>query len=637
MYAKRVQIVNYGPIDRLDITLPFEGDSPKPVLLVGENGSGKSILLSHIVNGLVSAKGVAYPEAPEVETGKVYKLRSSSYVKTGSEYYFGRVEFEDGLFVTEMRSRSRKREYQAMPSGLSEPDIQDAWKKIKPEESDHFDSSFSPNNKDKDKVGNIFFQRCVLYFPPNRFEEPAWLNEDNLKAQAQYMNLKHMQGQTERKVINYSPLHENQNWLFDLLYDRAVFEIQTTQFSLPVKDSNATIPLPVFAGYSGIATSTYETVLRIVRNVVRREDARFGVGPRNDRRISIESGGGQLIPNIFQLSSGETALLNLFLSILRDFGLCGAHFSNAADVRGIVVVDEVDLHLHAVHQHEVLPELIKMFPNVQFVVTTHSPLFVLGMQRVFGEDGFALYRLPQGHRISPEEFSEFGDAYRAFTETVRFSNDMRAAVEGAQKPIVYVEGSTGQRYIHRAAQLLSQEAILEGVELRDGGGAGDLKNIWKSWLPDLVPQKVMLLFDCDEQLSPDDRGSLLRRTIPLQSNNPIQKGIENLFSKETLERARQYKSAFIDVDPERTRTVRGESQLVPKKWTVNEDEKTNLCDWLCENGTQEDFQGFQVILELLKDVLALQSDRQEEATVGELGNSKGLPDGSGAAPVEEFP
>ena len=109
------------------------------------------------------------------------------------------------------------------------------------------------------------------------------------------MNLKHVQGQTERKVINYSPLHENQNWLFDLFYDRTVFEIQTTQLNLPLKDNNATIPLPIFAGYAGIATSTYETALRVVRNVVRREDARFGVGLRHDRRMSIESGAGQLI------------------------------------------------------------------------------------------------------------------------------------------------------------------------------------------------------------------------------------------------------------------------------------------------------------------------------------------------------
>ena len=74
MYAKRIQIDNYGPIDRLDIPFPFEVDAPKPVVLVGENGSGKSILLSHIVNGLLVAQSHIYPDTPEVETGKVYKL-----------------------------------------------------------------------------------------------------------------------------------------------------------------------------------------------------------------------------------------------------------------------------------------------------------------------------------------------------------------------------------------------------------------------------------------------------------------------------------------------------------------------------------------------------------------------------------
>ena len=138
MYVKRMQLVNYGPIDQLDITFPFEGDTPKPVLLVGENGTGKSILLSHIVNGLVSAKGIAYPETPEVESGKVYKLRSSSYVKSGSEYYFGRVDFEDSLFLTEIRSHNQKQGYETLPTGPSEPDIHDAWNKMKPEENDHF-------------------------------------------------------------------------------------------------------------------------------------------------------------------------------------------------------------------------------------------------------------------------------------------------------------------------------------------------------------------------------------------------------------------------------------------------------------------------------------------------------------------
>ena len=95
MYTKRIQIDNYGPIDKLDITFPFEGVTPKPVVLVGENGSGKSIFLSHIVNGLISAKNFIFPESPEVETGKVFKIRSPLYIKSGNEYYFSRVDFEN--------------------------------------------------------------------------------------------------------------------------------------------------------------------------------------------------------------------------------------------------------------------------------------------------------------------------------------------------------------------------------------------------------------------------------------------------------------------------------------------------------------------------------------------------------------
>ncbi|WP_424947318.1 AAA family ATPase [Candidatus Spongiihabitans sp.] len=82
MYTKKIKVLNYGPIEDVDITFPFNGDNPKPILLVGENGSGKSILLSHIVNGLMAAQGSAYPGSSEVEKGKVYKIRSPSYIKS---------------------------------------------------------------------------------------------------------------------------------------------------------------------------------------------------------------------------------------------------------------------------------------------------------------------------------------------------------------------------------------------------------------------------------------------------------------------------------------------------------------------------------------------------------------------------
>ena len=510
MYVKRIQLVNYGPIDHLDINLPFEGDTPRPILLVGENGSGKSILLSHIANGILSAKAVAYPDTPEVEPGKVYKLRSNAYIKSGNEYYFGRVDFEDGFFLAEIRAHKRRQEYATIPTGHSELDIHNAWNKMKPEENDHFDSNISINSRDK--IEDIFFRRCILYFPHNRFEEPAWLNEENLKAQARHMDLKHIQGQTERKVINYSPLRDNQNWLFDLLYDRAVLELHTQNMAFPLRNSENSIPLPVFFGYSGDAARTYETVLQVVQTITRRQDARFGIGRRRNRVVSLTSDlTGQIVPNIFQLSSGETSLLNLFLSVLRDFDLCDTPFSQSTDIRGIVVVDEVDLHLHAVHQHEVLPELIKMFPNVQFVVTTHSPFFVLGMQRVFGENGFALYRLPQGHRIDPEEFSEFGDAYQSFTMTRTFANDIQKAIEENQQPILLPEGETDIAYLKRASQVLARQHILNAFQMKDGGGAGKLTNIYKDFHPpltDFLQNPVVLLFDCDKKKPNTQKGKV---------------------------------------------------------------------------------------------------------------------------------
>ena len=258
-----------------------------------------------------------------------------------------------------------------------------------------------------------------------------------------------------------------------------------------------------------------------------------------------------------------------------------------------------------------------MFPNVQFIVTTHSPLFVLGMQQAFGDDGFALYRLPQGHQISPEEFSEFGQAYRAFMATSKFSSDIRAAVDRAQKPIVFVEGTTDQKYLRRAAQLLEKESVLAELEVRDIGGSDNLAKIWKDSLLPLtqtLPREVLLLFDCDEhkRRPAASKGKLFQRTIPRQSNNPIQKGIENLFSKGTLEKARQHKPAFVDIDPGRTKIVRGEEHPVSDTWSINQDEKTNLCDWICENAAREDFKHFQVIFDVIEKLL----DLTPQSTVG---------------------
>ena len=165
MYTKRIQVLNYGPIEKLEIEFPFDGETPKPVVVVGENGSGKSILLSYIVNGLVSAKGVAYPETPEVDAGKVYKLRSSLYIKPGSEYYFGRVDFEGSFFIGEMRTRRNKEEYTDIPEGISETAAQAIWKKMSTKKKDYLDSNITSDQSTEEKIKEVFAKKLHPIFP----------------------------------------------------------------------------------------------------------------------------------------------------------------------------------------------------------------------------------------------------------------------------------------------------------------------------------------------------------------------------------------------------------------------------------------------------------------------------------------
>ena len=614
MYTKRIQLANYGPIENIDLSLPFNGDRPLPAIFIGENGSGKTVLLSHVINGLLSAQQIAFPDTPEVDLGKVYKLRSSTYITSGADSYCARVDYEQNFHIEEFRLARPKNQYPSVPRRLIDIHSEAAWDKISDSEVDHYYSNI--NNDQKSTISDIFSKNCILYFPANRFEHPAWLNEKNLNYKANYMRLQNLSGHTDRRVINISCLEGLQNWLFDLIYDRAVFETQVRQFNnlaiinddQPV--TSTPISMPLFMGYQGEATCTYDVALSIVRNILRLDNSgRFGIGRRKDRIVSVMQNDQNIVPNIFQLSSGEMSLLTLFLSILRDFDLSGTPISSPDDVRGAVVIDEIDLHLNAVHQYEVLPKLIAMFPRVQFLVTSHSPLFVLGLQEKLGDDGYGLYRLPSGQGVYAEEFGEFGEAYRAFKQTAAFASDMRDAIEQGYKPIVFVDGETDILYLHRAAELLKLEEILEKVELKASGGEARQRKTWNAlgnalW-EGVVGRKVVFLHDCDSDVDDSDQGTMFRRVVGRVNSNPIQRGIENLFGRDTLVKAIEHKVEFIDISCSYTRRVRGAEEVIPESWVVNGDEKMNLCRWLCENGTEEDFRGMQVVFEILQSILGL--------------------------------
>lgn len=81
--------------------------------------------------------------------------------------------------------------------------------------------------------------------------------------------------------------------------------------------------------------------------------------------------------NINQLSSGERNLLALIGDIaIRLIQLNPTVDDPFTNGRGIVLIDEIDLHLHPNWQRKVVPKLRDIFPNIQFVISTHSPIVV---------------------------------------------------------------------------------------------------------------------------------------------------------------------------------------------------------------------------------------------------------------------
>ena len=76
-----------------------------------------------------------------------------------------------------------------------------------------------------------------------------------------------------------------------------------------------------------------------------------------------------------ELSAGYSAALDIIVDLILKMQ-SREHLTRAFNMPGIVLIDEIETHLHLKMQKTILPLLSTLFPNVQLIVTTHSP-FVL--------------------------------------------------------------------------------------------------------------------------------------------------------------------------------------------------------------------------------------------------------------------
>lgn len=132
--------------------------------------------------------------------------------------------------------------------------------------------------------------------------------------------------------------------------------------------------------FNSLKSSTLFDDLRIVR--ASKEDD-FTFSPIVESNLEIQKGDERL--NIEQLSDGERSLLLIVADIARRLAIANPSFNTheqvLTDGQGIVLIDEVDAHLHPQWQREIIPALKNTFGSCQFIATTHSPNVLSNLRR----------------------------------------------------------------------------------------------------------------------------------------------------------------------------------------------------------------------------------------------------------------
>lgn len=95
-------------------------------------------------------------------------------------------------------------------------------------------------------------------------------------------------------------------------------------------------------------------------------------------RLLVDKGDQSL--DLSQLSDGERSFLALVCDLGRRLALANPELSNPLHGAGVALIDELELHLHPRWQRQVRDKLLATFPNVQFVITTHSPFIIQSMK-----------------------------------------------------------------------------------------------------------------------------------------------------------------------------------------------------------------------------------------------------------------
>lgn len=513
MYIRRVDIKNYGPIDDCIIEPIFREDGlPMPVIIAGQNGSGKTLVLTNIVDAIMELKYRKSLKKKGLKSDDVFKVSKKDYIKNGQNEYIVNINFLEN--DTDI-------EYMDIAAyDTAEARAKFEYVKGLAENSDFEETGFYKNILSGEESFND--KSIMLYFPTNRYYNPSWFNKENKSLQFDLNEdaLDHKIGMVKQNL-----LEELENWLLDVLLDKQLYEVNTerkTYYKFVGNNKVAPVQVDEFVGYEGRNTNIINLINEVLKVIYDRkfeliEYARIGVSQKSNRKISVfikqqNKEEFEVAPKFSHLSSGEVMILSLFATIIKEYdNKTNSDDFSLDDIEGIVIIDEIDQNLHIKYAKEVLPILIHSFPKIQFVLTSHSPFFLLGMKEAMADE-FMYLNMPQGDLIPDLEcFDEIKECYKIFVEEredeMRTLNKIKDKIKEIPDSIIITENYTDWRHIKNAIRMFNESGQFTNLQVKFfefnediAMGESNLQILLNKLASTNNGKKIIGIFDNDSQI-----------------------------------------------------------------------------------------------------------------------------------------